>query len=290
MAVRAPVLRAPVFGRSYGELCRTLDHSPFAPRMSKRQRKRLLTANARRAAQREKKRAKKEARQSSAEGIARALAAAKAEAAAQSMSAEDRAAVLAARARRAEDWVALCGRGQRIAIDCEFGHLMTDREQVSMAQQIMYCYARNKRATAAPCGLYLTGVDAGFRRRLGKIAGFENWVAFGCETRSYMRAFEPSELVYLTADSPTTIEALDLTKTYIIGGIVDRNRHKGLTMAKAAKQGIATANLPIKEHLERLNCSDVLTVDQVFALLVEYQACGDWGAAVASAVPTRKRK
>ena len=75
--------------------------------------------------------------------------------------------------------------------------------------------------------------------------------------------------VYLTADSQSTLTELDPKKAYIIGGIVDRNTHKGLCERKAREQGIATASLPIQDHIN-LAGNKVLTVNQVFAMLVEW--------------------
>lgn len=39
-------------------------------------------------------------------------------------------------------------------------------------------------------------------------------------------AFKAQEYVYLSADSDYELETLSESQTYIIGGIVDRNRHK----------------------------------------------------------------
>ena len=67
------------------------------------------------------------------------------------------------------------------------------------------------------------------------------------------------------ADSEHELESLDANKAYIIGGIVDRNRHKNLCLNKAKEQGIATARLPIGNHLKMLG-SSILTVNQVNTL------------------------
>jgi Trm5-related predicted tRNA methylase len=54
-----------------------------------------------------------------------------------------------------------------------------------------------------------------------------------------IEGIDKNNMVYLTADSDDTIENLDPTKTYIIGGIVDRNRHKvGTTLINVSPQQI----------------------------------------------------
>lgn len=67
--------------------------------------------------------------------------------------------------------------------------------------------------------------------------------------------------LYSAADSPNELGDLDPGKAYIIGGLVDRNRHKNLCAGKAAEQGIATARLPVSQFF-KLSASAVLTVNQ----------------------------
>lgn len=87
--------------------------------------------------------------------------------------------------------------------------------------------------------------------QLQKIPGFDKWL-IEKETRSYIEALrdQKDNLVYLTADSETVLDELDLKKIYIIGGLVDRNRWKGITMKKAGEQGIQTAKLPIDSYMK----------------------------------------
>lgn len=58
------------------------------------------------------------------------------------------------------------------------------------------------------------------------------------------------DVVYLTADSPDELTALDQSKVYILGGLVDRNRHKGICYQRAQEAGVATAKLPIAQHMK----------------------------------------
>lgn len=39
--------------------------------------------------------------------------------------------------------------------------------------------------------------------------------------------WRPQDVVYLTADSDNVLQSLDDNKTYVIGGLVDHNAHKG---------------------------------------------------------------
>ncbi|XP_048132345.1 tRNA (guanine(9)-N1)-methyltransferase isoform X2 [Rhodamnia argentea] len=140
--------------------------------------------------------------------------------------------------------------GQKIVIDLEFAHLMSANEISSLCQQIMYCYAVNGRC-AYPCHLWLTGCEGEMGSQLQRIPGFDKWFVEK-EDRSYVEALQDwkENLVYLTADSANVLDVLDQKKIYIIGGLVDRNRWKGLTMKKAEEQGIQTAKLPIGNYLK----------------------------------------
>ncbi|XP_050213334.1 tRNA (guanine(9)-N1)-methyltransferase [Mercurialis annua] len=178
--------------------------------------------------------------------------------------------------------------GQKIVIDLEFAHLMTSPEIHSLVQQVMYCYAVNARCLC-PCHLWLTGCRGEMESQLGALPGFEKWM-IEKESRSYIDAFEDQKesLVYLTADAEDELDELDLKKVYIIGGLVDRNRWKGITMKKAQEQGIQTAKLPIGNYL-KMSSSQVLTVNQVIEILLKFLETKDWKASFFQVIPQRKR-
>lgn len=178
--------------------------------------------------------------------------------------------------------------GQNIVVDLDFAHLMTPAEHNSLVQQIMYCYAVNGRC-ACPAHVWLTGCHGEMSSLLQRLPGYEKWI-IEKEDRPYFEAFSDrkEDLVYLTADSDNVIEELDISKIYIIGGLVDRNRWKGITMKKAVDQGIQTAKLPIGAFL-KMSSSQVLTVNQVMEILLKYLETRDWKNAFFQVIPQRKR-
>eukprot|EP00983_Pelagomonas_calceolata_P018239 571647-Pelagomonas_calceolata.AAC.2 len=101
-----------------------------------------------------------------------------------------------------------------------------------------------------------------------------------------------AQVVYLTADSPHTLEVLDPTKAYVIGGLVDHNRLKNVCLNRAKEAGMATAKLPIQGNVN-LSMSSVLTVNHMVEILVNFIARGntasEWGPVLNEVLPMRKR-
>ncbi|KAL5207708.1 hypothetical protein ABZP36_032143 [Zizania latifolia] len=190
----------------------------------------------------------------------------------------------AERLRRAAE-----GAGQKVVLDLEFGDLMRPNEIHSLTQQIMYCYAVNGRS-ATPAHLWLTGCNGEMATHLQRIPGYDKWIIEKA-AKPYLEAFEDRKdnLVYLTADAETVLDDLDMSKIYIIGGLVDRNRWKGITLKKAVDQGIQCAKLPIGNYL-KMSSSQVLTVNQVFEIMLKFVETGDWKASFFQVIPQRKRE
>ncbi len=178
-------------------------------------------------------------------------------------------------------------KSNTIIIDLEFGQLMTESEKRSLAHQLNYCYSNNSKSEK-PCKLVLCGLKDVMGQEMSNLSGFENWIV-GKEEEGYIDVMSErkQDLVYLTADSENVIEKFEPSKAYIIGGIVDRNRHKNVCYEKAKSQNIATARLPILEHMS-MNSSCVLTTNCVFSIILKFQECGDWVDAL-SHIPGRKR-
>ncbi|ELR09916.1 tRNA (guanine(9)-N(1))-methyltransferase [Pseudogymnoascus destructans] len=95
------------------------------------------------------------------------------------------------------------------------------------------------------------------------------------------------QIVYLSSDSEHTLNSLSPYTIYVIGGIVDKNRHKGLCHRRANELGIPTAKLPIGEYMQ-MQSRTVLTTNHVVEIMANWLETGDWGEAFLKAIPKRK--
>ncbi len=217
-----------------------------------------------------------------------------------------------------------------IDLNPAYDALMTPRERTSLASQLRACYASNA-ASPHPLKLTFAGFSPAWEAALGGAAsGLHAW-RVGRTGADYLGAAAaasaavesggeagppppPSKIVYLSADAPAEVDRLEPGTAYVIGGLVDRNRHKGIAARRAGEAAseaatastsasVSAARLPIGPYLAKA-ASAVLTVDQVARLLVLWwaaqaaagkgEADGDpsswWAAAVEAAVPPRKRR
>jgi tRNA (guanine9-N1)-methyltransferase len=186
------------------------------------------------------------------------------------------------------DFESKCEFGPIVVIDCDWGDKMSDKETLSLIQQIMYSYSTNKNSET-PVRLWVVGASPRQQELLRKLPGFDSWHVI-VTGKTLVELGLSADAVYLTADSEDVlhIEDMNRTSTLIIGGIVDRNRYKNATLLRAEEIGMRTAQLPIGEFMS-LKTSKVLTVNHVVHILVDVLGHHDWKRALDNVIPDRKR-
>ena len=186
--------------------------------------------------------------------------------------------------------------GQRICVDLSLDVYMSEKECSRLAQQLCRLYGSN-RIAARPAHVYFTGLNkSGFlyQECVRKNSGFENYAVEMTE-KSHMDMFSLDEIVYLSPNSSNVLETIDKDKVYVIGGLVDESVQKNFTQSRAEKLDIQTMRLPITEHMDRVdsslktgNYNTILTINQVFEILLTFTEAGDWKLALSRGVPQRK--
>ncbi|KAI1398400.1 tRNA-methyltransferase-domain-containing protein [Hypoxylon fuscum] len=95
------------------------------------------------------------------------------------------------------------------------------------------------------------------------------------------------EIVYLTADSPYVLNRLEPGCVYVVGGLIDRNREKGVCYKVAKDANVRTAKLPIDQYMA-MQSRHVLATNHVVEILLAWLETGDWGEAFMKVLPKRK--
>lgn len=180
--------------------------------------------------------------------------------------------------------------GITIIVDCGFDDLMNDKEIVSLSNQITRAYSSNRRENHS-ASVIVTSFGKRLKERFDeglKGCNYQQWknFEFSSNEDAILNA-DRSKLVYLTADTDEKLESLDPGMTYIVGGIVDKNRHKLLCYNKAKQLGIPAKRLPIGEFIN-LAGRKVLTTTHVMQLMLKYFDNRDWKEALEYVLPPRK--
>lgn len=174
---------------------------------------------------------------------------------------------------------------------------MLDKEMKSLCSQLAYTYSAN-RNHGFPFRLVFTSLSGKTKERLESTSdsAHKRWANAEWWEGGYEGLWSDKEdklvakenVVYLTADAEEELTELRPEKVYIIGGIVDHNRYKNLCLDKANESGVRVMRLPIGRYLASLQTRKVLTVNQVFEILLQWVETRDWEQSLLAVMPKRK--
>uniref|UniRef100_A0A1B0AM18 tRNA (guanine(9)-N(1))-methyltransferase n=1 Tax=Glossina palpalis gambiensis TaxID=67801 RepID=A0A1B0AM18_9MUSC len=176
----------------------------------------------------------------------------------------------------------------RIAIDLDYDDVMLEHDIKKCVKQCLRIYTINRRSEKA-AQLHFTGIktDGNIHAAFKKNHGWVNWHLKYHFDESHLEAFPKEQLVYLTSESDTILQRLDVKDVYVIGGLVDHNHHKNFCHARATKAGLRTARLPLGEYVD-MKTRAVLSTFHVFEILIRVAEGNSWTDAILQTVPPRK--
>ncbi|XP_058817703.1 tRNA methyltransferase 10 homolog A [Topomyia yanbarensis] len=174
-----------------------------------------------------------------------------------------------------------------IVVDLSFDGMMIDKDVAKCVKQLLRIYTMNRRSEK-PIPLHFTGIKEGgaIERHLKRNDGYQHWdVRFSAD--SFLNMFDKQKLVYLTSESDNVLSELEKDHVYVIGGLVDHNQHKGHCHTLASEMGIKHARLPLSEHVV-IKTRTILTINQVFEILMKIQLGRKWQDTLLEVLPMRK--
>ncbi|XP_067128187.1 tRNA methyltransferase 10 homolog C [Centruroides vittatus] len=180
--------------------------------------------------------------------------------------------------------------GSSLVIDMSYDEYMAKRELINCADQIQMAYGSNK-INREPFNLYFCNLHKDnalipYLKNAIPHINKNNCLITSTE-KSYLDIFPKERIVYLTPNSPNVLQKFDHDSVYVIGGFVDKVNAKPLSLAKAKREGLKTAKLPLDQHLYWGEGCKSLTINQVIDILLEAKASNNWNKAF-EFVPSRK--
>ncbi|XP_058063377.1 tRNA methyltransferase 10 homolog A [Anopheles bellator] len=174
-----------------------------------------------------------------------------------------------------------------VAVDLSFDDLMIEKDVAKCVKQLLRIYTLNRRAEN-PIPLYFTGIveDGAVRKHLDRYDGYNHWDV-RINSLHFLDIFPREKLIYLTSESDNVLERIEADHVYVIGGLVDHNQYKGHCHRLAESYGIRHARLPLVEYLV-FKTRTILTINQVFEILLNIHQGRTWLQTLLDVVPIRK--
>jgi len=183
------------------------------------------------------------------------------------------------------------GTSVKICVDLQYEMLMNEKELNHLSNQLKRVYSANK-ASTSPVHLYFTNLKKDgkiYETCCDKIDGFEQFVVES-EEESVVQLFDVESLVYLSPDADDYLTDLDHSKVYVIGGLVDDSVQSKVSLNFTQRANIASYKLPIPIYMERSkegSFKQILTINQIFEILLKYYETNDWRTALGVGVPKK---
>lgn len=180
---------------------------------------------------------------------------------------------------------------QKLIIDCSYDEFMNPKEASNAGKQLMLSFAEN-RLHDEPFDLQFCNVnlnDTSINTLMKFIPTLlDADFPLNVHTESMTEKFDKDKLVYLTPHCNTNLEEFNHDDIYIIGAMVDKTNNEPLSLAKAKKQGLRMARLPLDKYLSwGAGSGKSLTLNQMVSIMLEMKKHGDWNKAL-KFVPRRK--
>ena len=182
--------------------------------------------------------------------------------------------------------------GQKLVFDFSYEPYMDKPELINLGDQMALLFGQNYRSKT-PFDLWFCNYDTQSKthefmsRAIGNLMKANSFISL--EPKSYLDVMPKKRLVYL---SPHAHESYKFNEDdiLIIGAFIDKKCGQPISFAKAKKEGLKMAKLPLDEHVPWGASSKRLTLNQMLDILVAVKETGDWRSALLNYVPKRKIK
>ncbi|KAL1463306.1 hypothetical protein WDU94_015069 [Cyamophila willieti] len=170
--------------------------------------------------------------------------------------------------------------GPDIIIDMDYYDYMNQLEESMLAKQLLYIISEN-RMQWEPYNIIFSSwkKESLVAQKLNSliINLYADEFPFNYSNAHFTELqYNKNELVYLTPHTNNVLLKHEPGSVYIIGGMLDKRITQPLSLAKAKKENIRAAKLPLDNFLDWGQGNKSLTLNQVMAIMNDWKRTNDW--------------